>query len=247
MPTAVFVIVLIAAILFIVTVCGGILLALLLPAIQSSREYARQVACKTDLHNIHMALEAYHIENDHYPPAYTVDENGQRLHSWRTLLLPYLGHQELYEQIRLDEPWDSPHNRQFSDAGIKAYQCPSAGDDEKAFTNYVVIDGPEMIFRGSTPTRKQQIKNGLAQTVLVAETADTDIHWMEPRDLDFEKMVFRVNGSPDDVSSHHPGGVNAVMADGQVRFFSDTLDPMVWRALLTPSGPREEFRLEFPF
>jgi hypothetical protein len=34
--------------------------------------------------------------------------SGERLHSWRVVLLPYLGQQELYEKIRLDQPWDSP-------------------------------------------------------------------------------------------------------------------------------------------
>lgn len=47
--------------------------------------------------------------------------------------------------------------------------------------------------------------------------------------------------------SAHPGGVNAVMADGQVRFFSDTIEPLVWKALCTRSGTRSEYRLNFPF
>jgi hypothetical protein len=47
--------------------------------------------------------------------------------------------------------------------------------------------------------------------------------------------------------SAHPGGVNAVLGDGQVRFFSDNIDPLIWQALCTKSGPRSEQRLEFPF
>ncbi|MCH8048245.1 MAG: DUF1559 domain-containing protein [Planctomycetes bacterium] len=47
--------------------------------------------------------------------------------------------------------------------------------------------------------------------------------------------------------SAHPGGVNAVMGDGQVRFFSDTINPKVWQALCTRAGARAEYQLDFPF
>ncbi|MHB9078993.1 MAG: DUF1559 family PulG-like putative transporter [Pirellulaceae bacterium] len=68
----------------------------------------------------------YQHEHGTLPPAYTVNAEGQPLHSWRVLLLPYLGQQELYGKLRLDEPWDSEHNRQFQDAAPNIYQCPSA-------------------------------------------------------------------------------------------------------------------------
>ena len=47
--------------------------------------------------------------------------------------------------------------------------------------------------------------------------------------------------------SAHPGGVNAAMGDGQVRFFSDTINPLVWQALCTRAGARAEYQLDFPF
>src|SRR5687768_3350628 len=45
------------------------------------------------------------------PPPALIGDDGKPLLSWRVLLLPYLEHRELFEQFRLDEPWDSPHNR----------------------------------------------------------------------------------------------------------------------------------------
>jgi len=47
--------------------------------------------------------------------------------------------------------------------------------------------------------------------------------------------------------SMHPGGVHAVMGDGAVRFFGDIIDPEVWRALATRSGPQAETTLDYPF
>ena len=45
----------------------------------------------------------------------TVNESGRELLSWRVFLLPYLGEEALYKQFRLNEPWDSPHNRTLVD------------------------------------------------------------------------------------------------------------------------------------
>jgi hypothetical protein len=59
---------------------------------------------------IALAMLIYERDHGTLPPAYSVDEAGRPLHSWRVLLLPYLGHQTLQDKIRLDEPWDSPNN-----------------------------------------------------------------------------------------------------------------------------------------
>ena len=70
------------------------------------------------MQQIGIALQAYHDQHGSFPPAYTVDAEGNPLHSWRTLILPYFGEpkwQEIYDQIRFDEPWDSEHNRQFQE------------------------------------------------------------------------------------------------------------------------------------
>ncbi len=79
------------------------------------------------------------------PPACTTDETGQPLHSWRVLLLPYLGERKLYDQLRLDEPWDSSFNRQFHDQTPQVYRCPSttlAADQ----TSYSVVVGDDAPF-----------------------------------------------------------------------------------------------------
>jgi hypothetical protein len=49
-------------------------------------------SARTTSKMIALALHNYHDVYAAFPPAYTVDENGQRLHSWRTLILPWLEH-----------------------------------------------------------------------------------------------------------------------------------------------------------
>jgi len=83
-----------------------------------AREAGRCHVCRNKMQQIGIALQKYHDEHGSFPPAYTVDADGNPLHSWRTLILPYFGEpkwKEIYDQIRFDEPWDSEHNRQFNE------------------------------------------------------------------------------------------------------------------------------------
>lgn len=81
--------------------------------------------------NIAIAMRRYECDHGVLPPAWTVDSKGHPLHSWRVLLLPYLGHKDLYDRIRLDEPWDSPWNSQFHKTNITCYRDPELSNDEK--------------------------------------------------------------------------------------------------------------------
>ncbi|HEX8202046.1 MAG TPA: H-X9-DG-CTERM domain-containing protein [Isosphaeraceae bacterium] len=80
--------------------------------------------------------------------------------------------------------------------------------------------------------------DGPGRTILVVEVAGPSIHWMEPRDLAFDGMSFAINGTggPAAPSSRHPGGINALLADGSVRFLRQTIAPKSLRALLTVAG-----------
>jgi Protein of unknown function (DUF1559) len=91
-------------------ICGGIMAALLLPAIQSAREAARQVATGNNMPMISLALMNYEHTFKQFPPAYTVDAEGNKLHSWRTLILPLLEENSVYNTIDFSKPWDAPEN-----------------------------------------------------------------------------------------------------------------------------------------
>ncbi len=84
-----------------------------------------RMQCSNHIKQIAIAMNNYHDTLTKLPPAYTVDAEGRPLHSWRVLILPYIEQQELYERIRLDEPWDSPYNRQFHNVDIPQYRCPA--------------------------------------------------------------------------------------------------------------------------
>ncbi|MBR5243975.1 MAG: DUF1559 domain-containing protein, partial [Thermoguttaceae bacterium] len=99
--------------------------AALWAAIQGGREAWRRANCAVKLKMIAVAMRAYCDENGVLPPAYTVDEAGRPLHSWRVLILPYLENSTLYREIRLDEPWDSEWNSRFHSLPVSPFACPS--------------------------------------------------------------------------------------------------------------------------
>jgi hypothetical protein len=214
-----------------VLLCGGVLVALLLPAVQAAREAARRMQCSNNLKQIALALHNYHDVYRSFPPAYTVDENGRPMHSWRTLILPFLEQQALYSQIDLNEPWDSPKNQAFHNVSIPSYTCPSSPPSPNC--SYFAIVGPNTLFPGSRGVSLSEVTDGTSNTIAVVEMSGSGNVWMAPVDVDLQKMQFRLNQSPSDPSSHHPGGLNVALGDGAVRFISDNIDPNTLRALIT--------------
>jgi hypothetical protein len=73
-------------------------------------EYPIADDCQYNLKQITYGLHNYHMKYGSYPPAYTVDEQGQPMHSWRVLILPQMGYSFLYDNFDMSQPWDSPHN-----------------------------------------------------------------------------------------------------------------------------------------
>jgi prepilin-type processing-associated H-X9-DG protein len=206
-------------------VCGApVLIALLLPAVQAAREAARRMQCSNNLKQISLALHNYHDTYQAFPPAYTVDEEGNKLHSWRTLILPFVDSSPLYGRIDLDAPWDSPQNKQFSQMRPTIYACPSHPNSSPSATNVMAIVGPGTVFEGSNSIAFKDITDGTSNTILVVEVRESTTSWMEPTDLDLESMSLQINGGTEDMGSYHPGGLQVALADGSVHFLVETID-----------------------
>jgi prepilin-type processing-associated H-X9-DG protein len=218
-------------------VCSGILIALLLPAVQASREAARRASCANNLRQIGLALHTYQASYGCFPPAYIPDANGRPMHSWRVLILPYLEQQALYDQYRFDEPWDGPHNRALVARMPSIYRCPSDTGSDPSETSYLMIVGPDTISDGPTAHGLGDFSDGMSTTIAVIEAADRGVNWMEPQDLPVEiveRGIDRPKGRG--LHSDHPGGVNAAFADGSVRFLSRGTDPDDLKAMSTIDG-----------
>jgi hypothetical protein len=177
--------------------------------------------------------------------AYTTDENGKPLHSWRVLMLPYLEGQSLYDSIRLDEPWDSDYNKQFHgqtssvfhNQAPSVFQCPDADSDMAGMTCYSVVIGPESYpVEPNVRLEFARVSDGASNTISIVERK-TPVCWMDPtQEITFEKACEGINVSADGLGSNHAAGMNIGLFDGSVMFVSETIAPNVLRALLTWAG-----------
>jgi len=184
--------------------CAGLLLfgvvfVCLTPPMGHPPEASRRSQCKNNLKYIGLALHNYHESFGRFPPAFIADSNGRPMHSWRVLLLPYFDKAQaaLYAKYRFDEPWDGPNNSKLADEIVAVYNCPSDahahGKSDSTMTNYVAIVGSGTAWPGSRPTSIRDMKDGTSNTLLIAEVANSGIHWMEPRDLHVVQMMPTIN------------------------------------------------------
>jgi prepilin-type processing-associated H-X9-DG protein len=210
----------------------GILIALLLPAVQAAREAARRSMCVNNLKQIAIAMMNYESANGMFPPAFTVDPTGKPLLSWRVLLLPYLEEASLYQKFKLDEPWDSPNNQPLVAQMPKVYECPSWPQSELGSGKciYQVLLGPGTMFEGAQGTTLSEIRDGTSNTFMVVETK-APTPWSQPSGLPFTPHT-PIQG----LGSKHPGGFNATMGDGSVRFIKDSAPATTLEALATRDG-----------
>jgi len=219
-----------------------ILIALLLPAVQAAREAARRMQCSNHEKQMVLALHNYHDVYGAFPPLHTVDEEGNPLHSWRVLILPFIEQSALYEAIRLDEPWDSEHNRQFHDRMPSIYRCPSSsGGVLFRDTTYSAVAGgsfqPATKAESVLGLKLSDVTDGTSNTLAIVEVREP-FNWMDPTaDVTVEELVnWVVRSGRVRAGSRHSGGMNVALLDGSVRFIAYEIDPEILRAMATPSG-----------
>ncbi|MEZ6081865.1 MAG: DUF1559 domain-containing protein [Pirellulaceae bacterium] len=100
-----------------------LLIGLLLPATRAARPAAYRMQCSNNLKQIALALRNYETSYHAFPPAATFDSSGNPLHSWRTLILPFLEQNALYDSIDLSKPWDDPANAKAYASSVPVYHC----------------------------------------------------------------------------------------------------------------------------
>ena len=206
-----------------------VLMALLLPAVQSAREAARRTQSANNLKQIGLAFHNFQDTHRRFPGPANVGPDGKTVHSWRVAILPFLGEKELYAAYKLDEPWDSENNKKILDKMPIVYRNPSANTRDNS-PNYFGLTGPSTGLGEGSGEAIRSFKDGTSNTILVVG-ANRDIPWTKPEDIPFdpEKDLPKFGGN-------HQGGFQAVLADGSVRFIAQAIDKMTLKALLTRDG-----------
>lgn len=190
-----------------------------------------------------LAMLMYESTHGRLPAQAICDKEGKPLLSWRVMLLPYLEEGNLYEQFRLDEPWDSEHNLKLIERMPAVYGEPSAPDmAARGLTTVQILSGEDTPF--PVPDRFPRpatISDGLSNTLAIVEAMpDNAVPWTKPDDVEFDpEQPLAGVGNP-----LRAGGMFAAgMFDGSVRLLSPDIDPEVFKAVVTPNGG-ESVRLD---
>ncbi|HVK15443.1 MAG TPA: DUF1559 domain-containing protein [Fimbriiglobus sp.] len=200
-----------------------------LPAVQKVREAASRTQSMNNMKQIALAMHNYHDAYGALPPAAIVDRKGKKLLSWRVMILPYIEQDNLYKQFKLDEPWDSEHNKKLIPMMPKTYADPRM-PYEPGKTYYKVFVGKNAgfdwlkghKFPGSFP-------DGTSNTIMTA-AAGEPVVWTKPDDFEFD-----AEKGPPDLSKPFPN-VLVGMFDGSVR----VLNPKISRDTLKHAIMRDD-------
>lgn len=219
----------------------GVLVALLLPAVQAAREAARRNASMNNLKQLALSLLNYESASGRLPGQAICAADGTPLLSWRVAVLPYLEEQGLYEQFRLDEPWDSAHNKPLLTKMPMVFIDPSSPklSQEDGKTHYLGVAGPDQIFVPDAKGRQlRTISDGLSRTIMTVQVDDNHaVPWTKPADYHPEAHGENPVGG---IGSLHPGTFLAGRGDGSVFSVPLDTDGEVLRAACTVAGGEEE-------
>ncbi len=216
-----------------------IVAALGLPAVAASRSAAQRAQSVNNLKIIGLAIHNT-VSSTNTIPGPIRDKDGKPLLSWRVAILPFVEQQGLFNEFHLDEPWDSPHNKALIERMPTVYTVPGTAA-EPGMTFYRGFDGKGAVFQVANKKGLgiADITDGTSNTIAVVEAKEA-VPWTKP-DSD---LPFNPDMTPEDVrrtildalGGHSPGGFNALILDGSVRFIKQSVNPVVLKALITFNG-----------
>ncbi len=166
--------------LLVVIAIIGILIALLLPAVQKVREAAARIRCQNNLKQLGIACQGYHDAHDSFPPGNKNNSGDQG--SWMFLVLPYMEQDNLYKKVTaiigpnnqtygqpgwtMELATEPPHD--FLPQKLPYARCPSDDYDleNPHYSNYIGSTGPQCNYGDCRPDPFQKYCNGLDEPLV---------------------------------------------------------------------------------
>ena len=223
--------------------------ALMLPAVQAARQAARKAVSMNNLKQIGLAMLTWHNSYAAFPAAYSINQDDKKLLSWRVHLLPFVEQAALYRQFRLDEPWDSEHNKKLIPLMPAVFRSPLSAS-APGTTTYRTIMLPGGAGAMSSPKKarmSQMIRNskvfmqgnslrdiqdGSSRTILAVEVGDSQaIAWTRP-----DELVYSDKTNLAGWGAESQKNFATLFCDGSIRMLSRQIQREDLKALLTRSG-----------
>lgn len=206
--------------------------------INSVRGAVYRTETLNNLKQIGVALHGYEAARQRFPGSTTSTQPGQVGLSWRVAILPFLEEKSLYDQFKMNEPWDSEHNLKLVAQMPKVFRSPGS-DAEEGYTNYLAVVGPNtVIANAGKGTRVQDITDGTSMTAVVVEVDDDHaVVWTQPADYEWEAGDLGAG-----LGQIWSGTFFATLADGSSRRIDLSAGPDLLRGLFTRNGGE---RVEF--
>lgn len=194
------------------------------------------------LKRIVLAMHNYSDTFRQLPPSKNAKHfaaDGQPFLSWRVHLLNFLDQSPLFDQFRMNEPWDSPHNITLLHRMPDIFLDP---EDEigSTSTRFVTFTGAETPYAQAEGLRMRDFIDGSSETLLiVAAGADKAVPWTKPQDLPFDP-----NAPLDGLGQLTEPGIFYARVDGAVKVLKSDVPAELFKAIVTPNG-RETLPKDF--
>jgi hypothetical protein len=176
-------------------------------------------AAENSLRQIGLALHNYHDVNAHFP-ANVYDKDGTPLLSWRVQILPYMEQTQVFQRFKLDEAWDSPANKVWSQTVIRTFQTPGRPTNQPWETYFRTFTSPKdagehrawLVDGERKGPTFANVTDGTSNTFMVVEAAEA-VPWAKPDDLPYDGRLPlpRLGGAA--------GSFAVVFGDGSTRTF----------------------------
>ena len=168
----------------------------------------------------------YESATREFVPKAITSPSGEPLLSWRVALLPYLDNGNLYDQFRLDEPWDSAHNIQLVDL------MPAIFADAQltgGFTKLLGFVHPDSVLPSDGDSiRARDIHDGTSKTVFLADAdVSAAVEWTRPADI-----MFDTSNPLASVGENGTSGFYVGMMDGGVQMLPAEISEIEMRNLV---------------
>jgi prepilin-type processing-associated H-X9-DG protein/prepilin-type N-terminal cleavage/methylation domain-containing protein len=234
----------------------SVLIALLLPAVQSVREAARRAQCVNQLAQLGLALHNYESAHETFPPGVV---NGTRPvangppgyhHGWLAQILPQFDQAQLYNRLNISVGIYNIVNATVCGTEIRSFLCPSQptlvmNESSYAGSHHdreapIDVNQSGVLFLNSR-IRLDAVEDGLSYTLIVAEKRSSGGGWAVGTNSTLRNAGHAVSGPlppPPGVGgfgAFHPGGMNVLFCDGHVSFVNTRIAPAALRRMVNRS------------